>query len=189
MVHNRAWINYSRHSFKLYINKKIMIKKILLTVLLINISQLCKSKNFEDFELDIEIPKQNVTEYHAPYIATWIETSDRKSRVSTSLWYDDQEKWLKDIRQWWRKTGRNQSKPYDGVTGATRRPGTHKLVLKSKEIAGILTPGQYVLFIEASREVGGREVLKIPFTWPITAEFSKSVIGEKELRKVKLIIK
>lgn len=140
------------------------------------------------FLVDIEIPKINVSEYHAPYIATWIENEHGQSIISTSLWYDDQEKWLKDIRQWWRRTGRSQSAPYDGVTGATRRPGMHKLVLQAPDIEATLKPGQYTLLIEASREVGGREVLKLPFIWPINNAFTVSKHGEHELGKVTLTI-
>ncbi len=143
----------------------------------------------EAFQLTIEVPKINATEYHAPYIATWIESTDRNTVIPSSLWYDDQQKWLKDIRQWWRRTGRTQSKPYDGVTGATRRPGMHKLVLNSQEIAPKLKPGTYLMMIEAAREVGGREVLSIEFQWPLTAEFESFAQGEKELGKVTLNIK
>lgn len=147
------------------------------------------SVSAETFQLTLEVPKINATEYHAPYIATWIESSDRNTVIPSSLWYDDQQKWLKDIRQWWRRTGRTQSKPYDGVTGATRRPGMHKLVLNSQEIAPKLKPGSYLMMIEAAREVGGREVLSIEFQWPITAEFERFAQGEKELGKVTLNIK
>lgn len=141
------------------------------------------------FELSLEIPKINASEYHAPYLATWIETADRQTKVATSLWYDDQEKWLKDIRQWWRKTGRTQSQPYDGVTGATRRPGMHRLVLNSQEISNSLVAGDYVMMVEAAREVGGREVLQLPFKWPVNETKTISAQGEKELGKIVLIIK
>jgi len=141
-----------------------------------------------EFELSIEIPKINASEYHPPYLATWIETADRQTVLATSLWYDDQEKWLKDIRQWWRKTGRTQAKPYDGVTGATRRPGMHKLVLKSQEITEKLVSGEYVMMVEAAREVGGREVLSLPFSWPIKTNKTVKAQGEKELGSVTLII-
>ncbi|WP_154224644.1 DUF2271 domain-containing protein [Marinicella rhabdoformis] len=140
------------------------------------------------FELAIEIPVFDVSEYHAPYVATWIETENRETVLATSLWYDDQTKWLKDIRQWWRKTGRRQQAPYDGVTGATRRPGMHTLRFKNDEINDKLTPGRYVLLIEAAREVGGREVLKLPFEWPSQQAFSVSAQGQSEMGKVTLTI-
>ena len=141
-----------------------------------------------ELQLDIEVPQLQVAEYHAPYVATWIEDDQRQAVIATSLWYDQQEKWLKDIRQWWRKTGRYQSQPYDGVTGATRRPGMHKLQLQDQEIAKTLSPGNYTLFIEAAREVGGREVLKIPFQWPITSAFKHTEQGTHELGTVTLSI-
>ncbi len=36
-------------------------------------------------------------------------------------------KWLKDMRQWWRKSGRELQMPVDGLSGATRAPGEHQL--------------------------------------------------------------
>lgn len=163
------------------------LKKMLLLALSI-FSASVFSQSEISFTLDIEIPKIHVSEYHAPYVATWIENEKRKAVVSTSLWYDDQEKWLKDIRQWWRKTGRSQSKPYDGVTGASRRPGMHKLSLNSTDIGASLSDGNYTLFIEAAREVGGREVLKLPFSWPIKDRYETSAQGQKELGNVTLKI-
>lgn len=158
-----------------------------ISITLIAWSMLATSQ-VSEFSINIDIPKINVSEYHAPYIATWIENDQGKTVIATSLWYDQQEKWLKDIRQWWRRTGRNQSHPYDGVTGATRRPGMHKLVLQATEIEQQLLAGNYKLMIEASREVGGREVLSLPFTWPVKTTLTVSAQGEHELGKVTLTI-
>lgn len=140
------------------------------------------------FILEIEVPQMSVSEYHAPYVATWIESQDRTIKVPTSLWYDNQTKWLKDIRQWWRKTGRYQKSPYDGVTGATRKPGRHKLKLNANQIVNQLKPGDHVLLVEAAREVGGREVLQIPFSWPVKQTHSASAQGTQELGLVTLKI-
>ncbi|PXF63921.1 DUF2271 domain-containing protein [Kangiella spongicola] len=163
-------------------------KKLLAGIFLFTLSISAKAVDKGEFVLTITIPKKSVVEYHAPYIATWIENDKRKTVASTSLWYDDQEKWLKDIRRWWRKTGRSQKKPYDGVTGATRRPGEHQLVLRSEDTSELLEDGDYVLYIEAAREVGGREVLSLPFSWPITESTEVSASGENELGKVTLTI-
>ena len=63
-------------------------------------------------ELSVEIPKLSVAEYHRPYVAVWIEDASGKVAANLSVWYDvdlkdnEGEKWLKDIRQWWRRTGR-----------------------------------------------------------------------------------
>ena len=49
--------------------------------------------------------------------------------TTLALWYDldnpkdEGDKWLKDIRQWWRRVGRDVEVPIDGVTSATRAPG------------------------------------------------------------------
>ena len=71
-----------------------------------------------ELRLEVEIPRMAVAEYHAPYLAFWLKHADSGEIVPLGLWYDDQEKWLKDLRLWWRRTGRGQSRPYDGLTGA-----------------------------------------------------------------------
>ena len=80
-------------------------------------------------ELTVEIPKLNVAEYHRPYVAIWIEDASGKVAANLSVWYDvdlkdeEGEKWLKDIRQWWRRTGRSLDMPVDGVSSPTKPPG------------------------------------------------------------------
>jgi hypothetical protein len=51
-----------------------------------------------------------------------------------------------------------------------------------------LKPGQYALVVEAVREVGGREAVRIPFEWPIKSEKRESVKGTKELGAVALML-
>ena len=43
--------------------------------------------------------------------------------------------------------------------------------------------------VEAVREVGGRELLRVPFTWPPTAAQSAEVKGEHELGRIALTLK
>ena len=154
----------------------------------LSIAGIAMGKTAPLFKLSIEVPKHQVAEYHAPYIATWIEDGSQRAVVATSLWYDGQEKWLKDIRRWWRKTGRQQKKPYDGVTGATRKPGQYQLVLNSEDIDQLSEPGQYYLMIEATREVGGRETLKLPFSWPVEKKLTVEAKGKSELGQIILTI-
>src|SRR3546814_11767399 len=71
------------------------------------------------------------------------------------------------MRQWWRKTGRTLNMPVDGISGATRAPGEHVLrFAEGKAPLGKIPAGGYELVVEAAREVGGRERLRIPFQWP-----------------------
>ena len=124
-------------------------------------------------DINVEIPKLNVAEYHRPYVAVWIEGADQKVAANLSVWYQQTSnseghgtKWLPDLRQWWRKSGRSLKVPVDGVTGPTKPVGKHALSFSDKQHLARLAPGQYTLVVEAAREVGGRELLKIPFTWP-----------------------
>ena len=140
------------------------------------------------FNVEVEVPRLRVAEYHAPYVAFWIENPDRSTIVPLGLWYDDQEKWLKDIRQWWRRTGRGQSRPYDGLTGATRPPGSHSVDFAELDALKALPAGDYELVVEAAREVGGREVLRLPFSWPADQTQNQTVNGSNELGTVTLTI-
>lgn len=139
-----------------------------------------------ELRLEVEVPRKAVAEYHAPYLAFWLKHADSGEIVPLGLWYDDQEKWLKDLRLWWRRTGRTQSAPYDGLTGATRRPGTHSVDFSDLPALADLPAGDYQLVVEAAREVGGREVVRLPFHWPATEEKTVHADGEQELGRVQL---
>ena len=144
-------------------------------------------------ELTVEIPKLNVAEYHRPYIAIWIEDASGKVAGNLSVWYDiklkDQEgeKWLKDIRQWWRRTGRELNLPIDGVSSPTKPPGRNTVKFDtSSGVFANLAPGDYKVVVEASREVGGKELVEIPFKWAPGAEATGSASGKAELGAVTL---
>jgi hypothetical protein len=77
--------------------------------------------------------------------------------------------------------------PVDGISGATRPAGTHVLRFDDKTGAlAKLPPGNYTLVVEAVREVGGRELQKIPFTWPAKAPQKLKAQGEHELGAIGL---
>jgi len=143
-----------------------------------------------DLSLSVEIPQLPVAEYHRPYVAVWIEGADQNIAANLAVWYQvrgDHTKWLPDLRQWWRRGGRDLKVPVDGLTGATRPVGQHLLKFDAAQapLAG-LKPGQYTVVVEAVREVGGREAVRIPFEWPIKAAKQGSAKGSKELGAVAL---
>lgn len=147
-------------------------------------------------EIKVEIPKLDVAEYHRPYVAMWIERPDRTVAANLSVWYDQAnkkdkgEKWLKDLRQWWRRTGRDLTMPADGVSGATRPVGVHEVKFEAGHPAiAALQPGEYELIVEAAREVGGRELVRIPFKWPTEKDLAGSSGGKEELGAVSLTVK
>ncbi|WP_439134248.1 DUF2271 domain-containing protein [Pseudomaricurvus sp.] len=144
-----------------------------------------------DLSLSIEIPTLNVAEYHRPYVAAWVQNQETKAITNLAVWYQldkagEGNKWLKDMRQWWRRSGRNIDMPADGFTGATRPPGTHQVELN--QVTEDLPAGQYRLYVEAAREVGGRELLKASFDWPADQARVFEVQGKTELGLVTLTV-
>src|SRR5690349_24718907 len=145
-----------------------------------------------DLTVNVEIPNLPVAEYHRPYVAIWVEDGTQAIAANLALWYQlrgDHTKWLPDLRQWWRRGGRDVKVPVDGPTGATRPVGQHLLKFDAAQapLAG-LKPGQYSIVVEAVREVGGREAVRIPFEWPIKAAKSESAKGSTELGAVALTL-
>jgi hypothetical protein len=174
-----------------------MSKIVVHTTLTIALSGLLATPAYAaTLDVNVEIPKLNVAEYHRPYVAVWIEGADQKVAANLSIWYQQTSnseghgtKWLPDMRQWWRKSGRALKVPVDGVTGPTKPVGKHALSFSDKQHLAKLAPGQYTLVVEAAREVGGRELLKIPFTWPAKGAQSGKAQGATELGAVTLTVK
>lgn len=152
--------------------------------------------NAAGLNISIEVPKLTVAEYHTPYAAVWLESAeegDKKTVKTLSVWYADKkregsgEKWLKDLRQWWRRDGRTLTFPVDGVSGATKLAGVHQLsYTQGTAPLGTLEKGDYVLFVELAREGGGREVVKVPFKWPVKKTTSLKETGTVEVGAVTL---
>jgi hypothetical protein len=148
-----------------------------------------------EVKLTIEIPRLEVAEYHRPYVAAWIQTPDGNVTKNLAVWYDTEmkdaegEKWLKDIRQWWRKSGRSLKMPVDGVSGPTKPVGSHTVSVPVKVFdPAALAAGDYEVVVEAAREVGGREMLRLPFKWDGHAAVDASTQGKTELGKIQFTI-
>lgn len=146
----------------------------------------------QTMNVSIAIPRLTVAEYHRPYVAIWLEKEGAAART-LSVWYDydmrngEGTKWLRDVRQWWRVSGRSMSFPADGVSGATRAPGDQKIAFAAgKGPLGTLSPGNYTLVVEAAREVGGRELVRLPFSWPPKPGAMVKAKGSTELGAISL---
>jgi len=140
--------------------------------------------------LKVQLPRLDIAEYHKPYVAAWIEkASDQSFAGNIALWYDVNKrnnggaKWLKDMRSWWRKSG-HDGPAVDGITGATRTAGEHAINLLDARAVAALPAGQYEVVVEAARENGGREVLRVPFEWPLKKAQSAKAHGQGELGTV-----
>lgn len=141
-------------------------------------------------DVTVTIPRVKVAEYHRPYVAIWVE-KDGGAAKTVAVWYDydmkkgEGTKWLRDVRQWWRASGRSIKFPANGITGATRAPGTHKVSFSRAQL-GAMAAGKYTLVVEAAREGGGRELVRIPFTWPAASGAGGKASGTTELGTVSL---
>ncbi|PTU33194.1 DUF2271 domain-containing protein [Stenotrophobium rhamnosiphilum] len=164
-----------------------------------------------NLNVSIEVPRIDVAEYHRPYVAVWLEREDKSVAANLSVWYQQKKaapaatggapaaapnpaggvKWLPDLRQWWRRSGRELQLPVDGVSGATRAPGEHALSFNSDKGGALanLPAGQYKLVVESAREEGGRELIDIPFQWPVKQAQQLKAKGERELGAIVLDVK
>ncbi|HSH72427.1 MAG TPA: DUF2271 domain-containing protein [Methylophilaceae bacterium] len=148
-----------------------------------------------ELSVKINVPQINASEYHRPYVAVWIERTDQSIAQNLALWYSQKSgpegagnKWMKDLRQWWRKGGRDVQLPLDGITGATRPVGEHTISFNDKALAS-LEKGEYRLVVEAAREKGGHELVRVPFNWPVAKAETQKAAGTQELGAVSVDIK
>jgi hypothetical protein len=144
--------------------------------------------------LDVGIKQQTVAEYHKPYVAGWIEDASGAHVGNIFVWYDIKkrdgagQKWLNDLRTWWRKSGRDLTLPVDGLSGATRAPGRQTLTVDTATIKD-LKPGAYIVVVEAAREAGGHDLVKVPLNWSPAKPATGSAKGDGELSDVKVSYK
>lgn len=181
-----------------------------------------------DLAVKLELPAIASGNYEKPYVVVFLEKSDDTFVRSLSLWHQNKKKrgaapdspatdrYLNELRDWWRASGGGAQEALDAITGATRGPGTHELVFSTgKAPLGELPAGKYQLVVETAREVkgprgggmgseqagqtrgeGGRaagkdaaEEVRIAFEWPVKKETTLSTTGKTELGAVSLTLK
>ena len=114
----------------------------------------CGIASAREIQVEFDIPAIETADYHKPYVAIWLERPDNNETLL--LWHlidSEDDKWLPDIRRWWRKLGR-YGETIDGVTGATRGPGDYR------EVFDVEAKEPFTLLLEVVREDGGRSLLK-----------------------------
>ena len=148
--------------------------------------------NAADLTVNVELPRISSASYHRPYVAVWIEKPDQSTAQTLAVWYQqtrnsegDGKDWLKDLRTWWRKGGRSMTMPADGVSGPTKAPGRHAVTVPGARLRN-LPAGQYNIVVEAARELGGREVVRVPFRWG--AANTGAGTGASELGAVRVAV-
>lgn len=143
----------------------------------------------QQMTIKFEIPALDVSPYHRPYVAIWLETPKRKGVHTIAVWYEKDD-WLKDLRQWWRKLGRKDAAAYDATSGATRKPGSYKVHWNGlDQNQQPITAGEYFLNLEASREAGGRDFVRQKIRWGEPGEPQQFELqGDLELGNIQIII-
>ena len=145
-----------------------------------------------DLNVSVEIPRLSGASYHRPYVAVWIERPDNTAVRTLAVWYQqtansegDGKDWLKDMRTWWRRGGRAMTLPADGISSATKAPGRHTVAVPAARLRN-LPAGDYVMVVEAARELGGREAVRVPFRWG--AANTGRAAGSNELGAVSVTV-
>lgn len=115
-------------------------------------------------EVEFELPQVEASIYARPYVAVWIEDKQRNPVRTIQLWVGDDE-WLKDLRSWWRKVGRDDRTVVDAVTSATRPVGQYRFTWDGLDQQGKrVEQGEYTFYVEVVREHGGRNYIRQKIT-------------------------
>lgn len=105
-------------------------------------------------DVTFEIPRPDTERYAKPYVAIWAEQGRESEHLLVWHLQGEKDKWLSDLRRWWRKIGRYDAQ-VDGLTGATKGPGSY-----SEQFSVNDEWDKFTLYVEAARENGGRSLVK-----------------------------
>jgi len=138
--------------------------------------------NADSLEINLTLPEITTGQYHRPYTAVWVEDAKGQSVRTLSLWVMQEGegyKWLKDIRRWWRKAGRDDMNFVDAIASATRPAGKYPISWDLKDDqGGQVANGKYTLLVEVVREHGGRDLVRHKFQLdgkPFKAEIAPTI--------------
>ncbi|HEY3443152.1 MAG TPA: DUF2271 domain-containing protein [Paludibaculum sp.] len=114
--------------------------------------------------VSLELSRFDGQPYRRPFVAVWIEDKDRFPVRTLALWFD-KERWLPDLKQWYRDERlRSLAEGNDitaSVSSATRPPGKYSLKWDGKDQTGKpVKTGRFTVCIEAAREHGTYQVIR-----------------------------
>lgn len=136
----------------------------------------------QHLQLQLELPVQPL-QAKRPYVSAWL--SQHGQWQAQLLLLGEQPRWYPELRSWWRQAGSNASPGFDQLAGATRRAGVHQFQWDARLADGRPLPaGDYTLHLEAAREGGGREQLKLPLHWPLQQPLLLQ--GQRELGQIRV---
>lgn len=158
------------------------------------------SKSWGDrFELrvDFEINRPDATggRYRRPYVAVWVENEAGFPIRNLILWVSQGGsgpfQWLPDLKRWYvadqsRKKTADKTEMVLTISRPTRPPGKYSVVWNGKDDHGkAVSPGAYTICIDAAREHGTSQSIRIPVT--LNAKpFSTSAKGNVEIKSASI---
>lgn len=118
--------------------------------------------------------------YRKPYVALWLENSEREV-VKNFILLGDNERWMSKNSYWWRRLGRKQPELLQVFARPTRRAGEYQVAWQGRDDYGKpLAKGSYKLMIEAAREHGSHEKIIIEFE--LGKPLKKTEKGKQEIQ-------
>lgn len=146
------------------------------------ISHMANAVETPTYDIQLTLPTIDKGQYHRPYLALWVENEKRVSQRSLEVWMQ-KPKWLPDLKRYWRRVARKNTDVVDGVTSATRKPGSYTINWDGLNDKGQpLTAGKYSICVEAARESGGREAICTEIDYGKTA--LADVAGKYEIARL-----
>ena len=99
-----------------------------------------------------------------PFIAVWIEDSDKFPVRTLALWYHE-DRWLTESKAWYRadrlRSMSESTSIVRTIGAATRPPGKYTIKWDGKDNAGKpVKPGTYTVFLECVREHGSYQLIR-----------------------------
>jgi thiamine biosynthesis lipoprotein ApbE len=122
--------------------------------------------------VNVELARIDAGRYRRPFVAVWVEDKDKFPLRTLALWFD-KDRWLPDLRSWYRGDRIRSMAEGSSITGsvssATRSPGKYVLKWDGKDNAGKpVKPGKYTILLEAAREHGTYQVMRQEIEFPGT---------------------
>lgn len=137
--------------------------KLLLPMVAVSAENAAVDDSSMELVIDLDI-KQPGGFAKRPYVAVWLEDKDKFPVRTVALWYD-RDRWLPELRAWYRDDRLRATAEGTQITGtvasATRGAGKYTVKWDGKDNAGKpVKPGKYTIIVEASREHGPYQVMR-----------------------------